>query len=328
MGYSIGMTKVAVVIPNWNGADFIADCLRSLEKQSLKPDIFVVDNGSVDNSVKIIKDFPKVKLLEFPDNAGFAGGVNRGLNRVIENTEYEYVALLNNDAVAEKDWLSNLVSAADKKQDVGIVTGKLMRMDKMHIDSTGEMYSRWAIPSPRGRNQIDKGQYDKGEYIFAASGGASLYRIETLQQIGLFDEDYFAYYEDVDISFRAQLAGWKVWYQPTSVAYHLVGATSSKHGHFARYHSIKNTILLYNKNMPGKLFWKYKILFFVRLAQMAAGALRDGIPHVYLKALFQGIFLIPSTLRKRRKIQSTRKVTPEYINQMLLSGLPPKIPKI
>ena len=256
--------KSAVVIPNWNGADFITDCLKSLEAQSLKTDIVVVDNGSVDKSVDIIQSmFPKVTLLQFGDNAGFAGGVNRGIGHLLEIGGYDYIALFNNDAVADKDWLKNLVSAAQSKPEAGIVTGKLMRIDKKHIDSTGEAYSKFAMPFPRGRNQLDNGQYNKPEYVFAGSGGASLYRVKTLEEIGLFDEDFFAYFEDVDICFRAQLAGWKVWYTPAAVAFHLVGATSSKQGNFARYHSIKNTILLYNKNVPGWLFWRYKVYFFI-----------------------------------------------------------------
>lgn len=321
-------TKVVVVIPNWNGQDYILECLQSLEAQTLKPKIVVVDNGSVDDSVRIIKDkFPKVELLLQKTNLGFAGGVNKGIAWAIKHG-FEYVALFNNDAVANKDWLKNLVKAGDSHQEVGIITGKFMRMDKKHIDSTGDFYTILGIPFPRGRNQIDEGQYDTGEYVFGATGGASLYRITMLKEIGLFDERFFAYYEDVDISFRAQLAGWKVWYEPNAVAYHHVSATTTKLGGFSRYHSTKNFILLFDKNMPGGLFWKYKPLFFYGLLRMLGGAVRDHYIGSFIKGLFKAFVLIPGTFRQRKKIQGNLKVSTEYIDGLLYKSKPPKIPKI
>lgn len=321
-------TKVVVVIPNWNGQDFIVECLRSLEKQTLKPKIVVVDNGSVDDSVQIIKDmFPGVELLLQKTNLGFAGGVNKGIAWAIKN-DYEYVALFNNDAVASKDWLKNLVNAGDNHKETGIITGKFMRMDKKHIDSTGDFYTVWGIPFPRGRNQLDTGQYDTAEYVFGATGGASLYRTAMLKEIGLFDERFFAYYEDVDISFRAQLAGWKVWYEPGAIAYHHVSATSARLGGFSRYHSTKNFTLLFNKNMPGSLFWKYKPLFLYGLLRMLGGAIRDHHIGSFIKGVVKSFVLLPNTHQQRKKIQGNLTVSTEYIDSILYKGKPPKIPKI
>lgn len=321
-------TRVAVVIPNWNGADYIRECLNSLQNQTLKPHICVVDNGSTDTSVEIIeKEFPGVQLLTFKDNAGFAGGVNRGIKPLLKK-DFEFIALFNNDAVADKHWLKNLIAAADTNKKRGIVTGKFMRMDRTHIDSTGDQYSTRGMPFPRGRNQTDRGQFDTAEEVFSGTGGASLYRVKMLQEIGLFDEDFFAYFEDVDMSFRAQLAGWKVWYEPKAVAYHHVSGTSSKLGDFTRLHAIKNFILLYNKNMPGVLFWKYKPLFTFQLIKLKLGALRDGKLRVFISAFFKAAALCPSTLKKRRKIQRNRTVSVSYIDQLLFHSKPPKIPKV
>ncbi len=321
------MAKTCVIIPSWNGIDYIADCLSSLQKQSLKPDIIVVENGSIDGSPELIKrKFPSIKLMEFSKNAGFAGGVNRAIRPALEQG-YEHIILFNNDAVADKDWVKNLVSAANAHPECGIVTCKFMRMDKEHFDSTGEIYTTHAMPFPRGRNTKDTGQYNKGEYVFGGSGGASLYRASLFQDIGLFDEDFFAYFEDIDIAFRGQLAGWKVWYEPSAVAYHHVSATSSKISGFSRYHGVKNCILTYNKNMPGIYFWKYKLWLFARLARMFIGSLRDKRPDAFFRGFFAAVLLIPSTLRKRHKIQSTRRVTPAYINSLFLKGGPPRIPK-
>src|SRR5690554_2247850 len=128
------MKNIYVVIPNSNGADMIGECLMSIEKQSLKHEIIVVENGSTDNSAEYIKNnFKKVTLLEFKDNAGFAGGVNRGINYALKNNA-KHIALFNNDATAVNDWLKNLVTEADKHPEAGIVTGKLLRSDGKHID--------------------------------------------------------------------------------------------------------------------------------------------------------------------------------------------------
>ncbi len=320
--------STAVVIPNWDGIDMIGECLTSLETQSLVVTIVVVDNGSKDGSVDFIKTkFPEVTLLELPENTGFTGGVNTGIKYALKH-DYEFIVLFNNDALASKDWVKNLVQAAQNDESAGIVTGKFMLMDKKHLDSTGDILSIWGLPFPRGRNELDTGQFDLPEYVFGATGGATLYRTKMLRKIGIFDDNFFAYFEDVDMSFRAQLAGWKVLYTPDAVAYHHLSQTSSRHGSFARYHSIKNFILLYNKNMPGWLFWKYKPLFFIQLARMKIGAIRDKQLGVFIKAVFAGIKLTPSTLKKRRQIQANKKVSTEYIDGLLYHSRPPKIKHI
>ncbi len=321
-------TNVVIVVPNWNGADYIVACLRSLEAQTAKAHIVVVDNGSSDGSVKLIQEkFPGVEIIELEKNYGFTGGVNKGIKLAIERG-CKYAALFNNDAVAETSWLQKLAATANNHSKTGIVSCKLMRDDKKHIDSTGELYSVWGMPFPRGRNEIDNGQYDDQNEIFAASGGASLYRVSMLEEIGLFDEDFFAYFEDVDISFRAQLAGWKVRYEPSAVAYHQGGATSSKLAGFARYHSVKNFALLYMKNMPWRLYFKYALLvkfWFIRW--LFASVLRGHLL-TFLKSWLVAIILTPKAFKKRRQIQSSRKVSVKYIDSMLYHHRPPRPPKL
>jgi hypothetical protein len=317
-----------VVIPNWNGADMLSACLDSLQEQTEVCRIIVVDNGSTDESVKIVKEaFPEVILLEFSDNAGFAGGVNRGIRYALKHGA-EYIALFNNDAVANKHWLKELVAEAGKQPGAGIITGKLLRSDKKHIDSTGDFYTIWGLPFPRGRNQKDRGQYDKPENVFGASGGASLYRAEMLKQVGLFDEDFFAYYEDVDISFRAQMAGWKVRYTPEALVYHGVGGTSSKMGDFARYHSAKNFLLLYARNMPLKLYLKYLIPFSLQFCRMAITAITRRKFGVFLRGTIAAIKLHGKNVAVRRANQQNRKVSVDYIDSILTHSRPPRIPSI
>lgn len=324
------MTKntTYVVIPNWNGADMIGACLESLARQSLKHEVVVVDNGSTDDSAMLIKKrFSKVTLLEFPDNAGFAGGVNRGIRYALEQGA-DYVALFNNDAVADRDWLKHLVAEAEVHQEAGIVASKILRDDKLLLDSTGDFFTIWGLPFPRGRNQTDEGQFDKDVELFGASGGASLYRTELFRQIGLFDEDFFAYYEDVDISFRAQMAGWKVYYQPKAEVYHKVSGTSSKMGDFARFHSAKNFLLLYARNMPTRLYWKYLPLFTLQLGRMATTSIARRKFGVFLKGSWAAVKLHRKTRAVRKTNLSNQKVSTKYIDSILTHSRPPRIPAI
>jgi GT2 family glycosyltransferase len=244
-------TKVAVVIPNWNGKDELPKCLDSLQAQTVQRRIIVVENGSTDGSGELVTSlYPGITLLPQSKNLGFAGGVNAGIRYALEQ-DFEYIALLNNDAVADRNWLRELMGTLEHNPKAGIATCKFMTIDKKHLDSTGDIYTTWGLPYPRGRGEPVNEAYDKDTKVFGASGGASLYRASMLLQIGLFDEDFFAYYEDIDISFRAQLAGWKVLYNPRAIAYHQIGATSSKKKGFTTYQTLKNYPWVITKNVPG-----------------------------------------------------------------------------
>lgn len=320
--------NTTVVIPNLDGKRIISQAIESLLKQTVLLHIIVVDNGSKDDSASFIhKKYNTVEVIELPENLGFAGGVNVGIKRA-QDLGFKYIALLNNDAEVETSWLEELLVSIEDNN-VGIATCKLFRSDQEHLDSTGDFYTIWGMPFPRGRNQIANDKFSKEEEVFSASGGASLYRSALFDDIGLFDEKFFAYFEDVDISFRARLRGWKVVYNPKAIAYHAVSATSSKMGSgFSRYHSIKNFSLLYMKCMPGLLFWKYLPLVLIQHLRMGLGSIKAGSPLVYIKATFATIFLIPSTLIKRHKIQSSRKISPKEIDSLLIKSTPPKIPLI
>lgn len=316
-------TPLTVVVPNWNGIDFIEDCLTSLLSQSVESKIIVVDNGSIDGSNTLVKEkFPQVELIQLDKNYGFAGGVNRGIEKAIYDGG-EFIALLNNDAVAHEDWLKNLVATIKANPQTGMVTSKIKRSEGNLLDSTGDFYSIWGFPYPRGRDEEDIGQYDDKKEVFGCSGGATLYRADMLKRIGFFDEDFFAYFEDVDISFRAQLAGWKALYEPSAVVTHYVGGTSSKLSGFARYHTVKNFVYLYTKNMPRSLYWKYLWRAGLAFAMMAVSDIKRGQVKPYLKGASVALLHLPSMLKMRYQIQSRRSVSVEYIDSILVHEMPP-----
>lgn len=321
-------SKVAVVIPNWNGIQEIGPCLDSLMGQSLKPHIIVVENGSEDGSLEYIQQhFPSVEVLAQDKNLGFAGGVNVGIRKAIED-RFDFVALLNNDAVADTEWLKHLASVLEKHKDTGIATCKLLRADRSCADSTGDQYTTWGLPYPRDRDVDAAEAHNKPGAVFAASGGASLYRVSMLEKIGLFDEDFFAYYEDVDISFRAQLAGWKVFYEPKAEAYHATGSTSSKIKGFTTYQTFKNYPLLFWKNVPVGLLPKMLPRFTVAYASIYISSMIGGRGWPATKGMIQALTLLPKKLAERRKIQTNRKVSNKYIASILVHDLPPNAAKL
>ena len=286
----------------------------------------MVENGSVDESDEILAHYgSKITVLKQPVNLGFAGGVNVGIKFAIQN-DSEYVALFNNDAVADKNWLKNLVDTA-RKTEAGIVTGKFLHDNDNKLDSTGDFYTIYGLPFPRGRNEIDNGQYDTNTAVFGATGGASLYSVKMLKNVGLFDEDFFAYFEDVDISFRAQLMGYKVIYEPQAIANHKIGGTSSKISGFATYQTAKNFWFIYTKNMPGWLYFKYLPLAIYWYLRMFAARLIKGGLWPFFKGWVVSLLLSPKKFIQRHSIQKARKVPVSYIDSILFHGRPPKIPK-
>lgn len=318
------------IVPNWNGERFLKNCLDSLSQQTEATEIVVVDNGSRDNSVDFIKThYPGVKLIGLEKNYGFAGGVNAGIAYTLEQGA-DYIALFNNDAVADKDWLKNLIKTARNSKETGIVTGKILSFEEGIIDSTGDLYSIWGTPFPRGRGEKDRSQYDSDgqREVLAASGGASLYRAEMLRDVGLFDQKFFAYYEDVDISFRAQLAGWKVLYEPRAIVWHHIGGTSAGLGDFRLYHMYKNFLFLFIKNMPGRylLFYGWRVfgVFGFKMLQLMK-KLKFGL---MIKIMFVVTINLPRIVFQRDYIQKNRRVSSKYIDSLLYHAPPPNQPAL
>lgn len=343
---------VAVVIPSWNGEAHLRQCLDSVEAQSLKPHIIVVDNGSIDSSVDIVRQhYPDVELIVHTENKGYAGGVNPGFRLAIERN-YDYVAPFNNDAVADEHWLRNLVRSLESRPDYGAAMCKLLGEDGSSLDSSGDYYTVWGLPYPRGRGETDVSKYDTSTEIFAASGGASLYRVSMLEQVGLLDEDFFAYYEDVDLSFRAQWMGWKVVYVPESLVYHATSSTGKRmnasnvnqltsheessvknkkrtsddsppiNGFFT-YQTMKNLPMLLWKNVPAnRLLGVLARFTIVYLSFFVAAAQRRQLNFAF-RGAGRSLVLLPRKLNERRRIMSQAKVSQSYIAGIITYDLPP-----
>lgn len=312
-----------VVIPNLNGGDEVLAAVQSLAEQSLQPYIIVVDNASTDGSAEqIAQTYPDVEIIHNKRNYGYAGGINPGFRRAIE-LGAAYAAVFNDDAVADKRWLKQLVDHLDANPKVAAAAAKILTTDKERLDSSGDYYTTWGLPYPRGRREYDTHKYDDQTVIFAATGAASLYRVKALQDVGLFDEDFFAYYEDVDLSFRLQLAGWKVSFVPASLVYHHIGMTSARVKGFTTLQTMKNLPLLWFKNVPKHYFWHVGRRLAIAHFLFFGRAVTRGQGWMAFKGVVMGAYLLCKKIPERRRIQGSKKVSDAYIWGMFVHDLPP-----
>ena len=307
----------SIVIPNWNGQKFLDKCLRSLQKQTLKDfEIIVVDNSSSDDSVPFIKkNYPGARILELPKNLGFAAAANRG----IKEAGGDLIALLNNDTEADKNWLEQIKQAADENPEAGFFASKMLDF-KNHsiIDSCGVGIT-WAGRSFNiGLGEKDSAKYEKNAYVFGACGGAAIYRKELLNQIGLFDEDYFMYMEDVDLSFRAQIAGFKCLYVADAKVYHLgSGSSGGALSPFAFRLYTRNRWLFIFKNFPCiRICLNLHRIIYSELRYFSA-ALRDHFVKEFIQAKFSFLMNIGKFIKKRKQIRNSYKVTDKYMDEII-----------
>lgn len=241
---------VTVVIPNYNGEKYIRGCLDTLLNQSLKAEeIIIVDNNSKDRSLEIIKSeyLNYVTLITQEENKGFSSAVNVG----IKKSKSEFTVLLNNDTELDKDYLKNLYNFIKEKYDAFAVSSKMLRYDDRElIDDAGDEYTILGWGKKRGDGKKSS-LYNNDEEVFSACAGAAIYRTKIFSEIGYFDEDFFAYLEDMDISYRARIYGYKNYFCSRAIVYHIGSATSgSRHNDFKVKLTVRNNIFLIYKNMP------------------------------------------------------------------------------
>lgn len=306
--------EVSIIIPNWNGKHLLKKCLSSIGKQTYRDfEILVIDNGSVDGSQNFIKkNFAQVNLIELKNNIGFASAVNLGIKICTGN----YMVLINNDTKVDKNCIKYLVSAAKKNKSAGMIAAKILQLDKPKlIDSAGDYIDAVGHANNLGYGEEDGMEFEKGKYVFLVSGGGCLIKRKVFESIGFFDPDYFAYMEDVDFSFRAQLYGYKAFFEPKAVIYHKHKATSSKYPAFTEYLQYRNMTMTIIKDFPIALFlrdlnWLKIILVNINTIRYLAGI---GYLKEALKAELFVLFNLFNLLKKRKQIQSDIKVPVEYI---------------
>jgi GT2 family glycosyltransferase len=311
---------LSVIIPHYNGVDFISACLRALAHQSYPHlETIVVDNGSIDESVELIqREFPNVSLIELGRNLGLTVAINRGISVATG----EIIVALNNDTEVSPAWAQALVDTLETYPDAGIVASKMLLFDERdRLHSAGDGFGTDGIPINRGVWQRDDGQFDGDTYIFGGCGGAVAYRREMLTDIGLFDEELFMYLEDVDLNWRAQLAGYRAVFAPRAVVYHHLSATGG--GGVASYYTGRNTILVLVKDLPSPVFRRYWLKIIgaqIKISVDALRAWRGEAARARLRGQLAGVWGLPKWLTKRRQVQQTKRVSDAYLESLLTSS--------
>jgi GT2 family glycosyltransferase len=309
--------RATVIIPNWNGAAHLPACLDALAAQrDAGFRTVVVDNGSSDGSLALLaRRDPPVEVIALPANLGYAGGCNVGLRRASS----EFLVILNNDTQVEPGWLGELLAALERHPEAGMATPKVRLWDdRTRLHTTGDEVRVNGIPDSRGVWEVDEGQYDDHVYVFGASGVAPAYRRAMLDEIGLFDEDFGSYCEDVDLSWRAQLAGYRCVYAPRAVLYHKVSATGK--GVIRSYRVARNTIWTLAKNLPPELWQCHRREIVAAQCARSADALRawrGEAARATLRGQFAGLLSLPRVWRKRAGIQAMRRVDHSYLESLL-----------
>lgn len=302
------MSKVSVVIPNYNGMQYVKTCMDSLMQQTF-PDfeILFVDNGSVDGSREYVEThYPETRMIAFPENTGFCKAVNAG----IKASESEYVVLLNNDTQVDADFLKELyMGIRDKKRAFSAAARMLQFTARDKIDDAGNFYNAlgWAYARGKGKPAVN---YEKEQKVFSACAGAAIYRKKVFEKIGYFDEEHFAYLEDMDIGYRAQIAGYENWYLPRAKVYHVgSGTTGSRYNQFKIRYSSRNNVYMIYKNMPlGQIILNLPLLllgFGIKLLFFTC----KGYGREYAAGIKNGF----SISRKNKKVRFLLKNAGNYV---------------
>jgi GT2 family glycosyltransferase len=308
--------QVSVIVPNWNGAPHLPACLNALRAQTVRDfEVIVADNASTDESRTLLaRGYPEVRVLALERNFGFTGACNAGMRAA----GGEILVLLNNDTEAGPTWLAELLAAFGRHPRAGLIASRMLLFDRRDIFHTaGDIFKSDGTPGNRGVWQKDEGQFIEGP-VFSANGGSAAYRRVMLDEIGLLDDDFYFSCEDVDLAWRAQLAGWHCVYAPRAVVYHKLSASGG--GVTASYHDGRNFIYLLVKDVPDgvwKKYWRKIIAAQFRITWEALRAWRGAAARARLRGQLAGLLGIPKMLAKRRAVQATRTVSEDYLLSIL-----------
>jgi GT2 family glycosyltransferase len=321
---------ISVVVLNWNGAQVLEGCLQSLREQTYHPlEIIIVDNASTDHSTGLVRErFPEYKLIINEKNLGFGGGNNVGICA----SQGKYIMMLNNDTRLDPKCVEELKRSIEKDKSYGACASKiLLESDPDIIDGVGILVCPDGLSFGRGRLE-KRDRYDKEEELFFAADCACLYRREMLEDIGLYDEDFFAYADETDMGWRAQLAGWKCTYSPNAVVYHLHSVSSGgRVSSFKAFLVERNRIWVAVKNFPISLILLGQFYTLWRYLFQAYGALRGRgaagrftsdfskveLVKILLEAYLSAVRKFPLMLKKRRMIQKKKRITNREVYRLI-----------
>lgn len=314
---------IAIIIVNWNAGKWLKKCLEGVSKQTLCPErVLLIDNGSTDSSLDGVENlFPEIELVRLETNLGFAAANNLGIKKARGT---KWIALLNPDAVPERDWLEKIYHAAEEFSDFQFFACQLrdaLRPDL--IDGEGDVYHIGGHAWRKRHGRSFKPQkYDFME-CFSPCAAAALYKRRILVDVGGFDEGFFCYFEDIDLGFRLRLLGHRCAYIPNAIVYHAGSATTGKQSAFSVYYGHRNLIWTYFKNMPSFLFWGLlPCHIFVNFVAIGVVSIRgQGI--TILKAKIDAIRGMNGILRKRKAIQKSKRIPTIGIWRQLSKGVLP-----
>ena len=321
--------QVTVIIPNWNGAHHLRECLDALSAQTFTDfETIMVDNGSTDASVSMVeRDYPWVQVIGLAQNHGFSAAVNVG----IRNSQSEFVVLLNNDTRARRDWLEQLVKGLWEWPEASFAASKMLRYDPPHlIDSAGDHFSLLTGVGINTGFGEPENLHNQPAWIFGACAGAAIYRRSLFEDIGLFDEDFFLVFEDIDLDLRAQVAGHHCLYIPDAVVLHKRGGSTDTTNVDIAVRSWRNHIWVAGKNLPPLLLTWWMLVFGIRMTgHILSGAMRrclgiftsknrkgsttdmngqgrlENLPRHYLPTLKAALRTLPA---KRREVANARQL--------------------
>ncbi len=314
---------LSVIIPNWNGKHFLTECIDSLKEQTFRDfEIILVDNGSTDGSAEFAEkrygDF--IRIIRNDKNLGFTGGNNVG----IQASKGEYIVLLNNDTWADPRWLEELAKATRFDPPIGMWGSKVCSYyQRDRIEGVGELIYWDGLCRARGQYEQDHGQYNAMEEILFPPGCGAMYRKSLLDEIGLFDEDFFTYADDSDVGIRARLAGWKCLYVPSAIVYHKNSGTAGQYSPLKAFYVERNRFWITIKYFPFPLLFLSIFFTFYRFVFQAYGALtyrgaagkfaKSYSPlrliGILLKAYGSGVRFLPRMWKKRKKLRPLKKVS-------------------
>jgi GT2 family glycosyltransferase len=306
---------VSIVVVTWNGRQYLDACLSAVAAQSaVSTETILVDNASNDGTVAYVQErFPAVRVVALPENRGFAGGNNAG----VREARGRFIALLNNDAVPEPGWLEALLGGLDEDAGFALVTSRIVYMhDPALIDSAGDgmLASGGAFKRHHGAS-VERAR--ESIEVFGVCGAACLMPRHVFDQLGGFDEDFFVSHEDVDLSYRARLLGYRCRYVAGAVVRHHGSVTIGRVSGFAIFQGQRNLEWLYVKNTPMTLLLRTLPSHMLYMAAAGVHFARSGALGPFLRAKLAAVAGMPGALRKRRQVQRTRRVDAAALRSLM-----------